>query len=75
MSVRNVVVLSIYKEIHLIKLSLPVHVTPLPRKPVLQAHENEPGLLVHLALTSQLCLLVVHSLISERTEQHNISCK
>ena len=43
---------------------LPVHVTPLPLNPVLQAQVNDPSVLVHVALLSQLWVPRVHSLLS-----------
>ena len=45
---------------------IPVHVTPSPEYPVLQAHVNEPTVFVHSARVSwQLSDLAVHSFTSE----------
>jgi hypothetical protein len=41
-----------------------LHDVPLPVKPVLHAHENEPALLVQVAAAWQLCVPSVHSLLS-----------
>ena len=46
-------------------LHQPAHENPLPEYPFLQVHVNDPGLSTQLAFTSQVCLLVVHSLMSE----------
>ena len=43
---------------------LPEHVTPSPENPLLQAHVNEPTVLVQAAFVSQLSVLAVHSSIS-----------
>ena len=42
----------------------PLQFTPLPKKPFLHAHVNDPFVFVHVAWTSQLCVLLVHSLTS-----------
>ena len=40
------------------------HLRPSPLKPSLQVQEKEPSLFEQVAFASQLCRLVVHSLIS-----------
>ena len=44
--------------------NLPVHVTPLPVYPWLQAQVKVPGVLVHAALVAQLSVPNVHSSLS-----------
>ncbi|KAJ8307561.1 hypothetical protein KUTeg_015645 [Tegillarca granosa] len=51
-------------------LYLPVQVTPFPEYPILHVHLNDPGMLVQSASLLQLCVFVVHSLISE--ENNNL---
>ena len=50
----------------------PEHVCPLPEYPVLQAHENDPTVSVHVASAWQLCVPSVHSLGSDK--QNTNSC-
>ena len=45
---------------------VPAHVNPYPLYPVLQAQVNDPFVLVHVALLSQLWVARVHSLFSEK---------
>lgn len=41
-----------------------MHIVPFPKKPSLHRHSKLPGVSEQLALTSQLCCPVSHSLIS-----------
>ena len=45
---------------------IPLQVNTSPVQPVLQAHEYDPRLLVHVACSSQLSRSNSHSLISKR---------
>ena len=49
---------------------LPAHMTPFPVKPALQAQLKDPGVLVHAALLSQLCVIEVHSSTSKKGSAH-----
>ena len=44
---------------------LPEHLSPSPKKPVLQTQVNEPMVLIHLALTSQTGTEALHSSMSK----------
>ena len=46
---------------------VPVQITPFPAYPVLQPQENDPKVFVHMASAWQLCVLMVHSLMSKNT--------
>ena len=50
----------------------PVQVSPSPVYPGEQAQENVPGVLVHRALLSQLCVPLVHSLMSRKNKSVTI---
>ena len=43
---------------------VPVHDVPLPVKPLLQVHVNEPMVFAHTAFELQVCIPIVHSSVS-----------
>ena len=51
--------------VDIIRVYSPVHVIPLPEYPALQLQEKLPTELIQTALSAQLWLLLVHSLMSE----------
>ena len=46
-------------------ICIPSHCSPEPRNPSLHVHVNDPTVLAHSALSSQLSVPLSHSLISE----------
>lgn len=54
---------------------LPVQEVPSPENPLLQAHVNDPGILVQAALASQLFVPLVHSSISVKWEMISTDVK
>ena len=54
-------------------LYLPLHVTPSPLNPLLQAQEKLPIVLVHAALSLQLFVICEHSSMSKRRNNSNIN--